>query len=788
MSPEQVRGEQLDARNDVFSLGTVMYEMISGHHPFAAENTASTLAAILTREPPLLARYLREVPTELERILTKALNKNKEERYQVMKDMALDLKSLAKELEFEAKLERSISPDTGGAAGVAVTASRKPSDAAGEPAARSGKSEAVEARSSIQYIVSAIERHKLATAIILASLIVVAVAANFLFVNRATALTDKDTILLTDWTNTTGDAVFDGTLKQGLAVQLSQSPFLNLFPDTRVRETLRLMGRSPDERVTQEIGQEICQRQGLKCLVVGSIAPLGSHYVLTLEAINSQSGEALAREQVEAEGKEQVLKTLGQAATRLREHLGESLSSIQRFDASLELTTSSLEALKAYSLGYEQSTRGSRLESIPFYKRATELDPKFASAYLALAVQYGSIGQPKLAAEYAEKAFPLRDRVSEPEKFRISFIYYSFVTGEAEKAIEMLDLYRRTYPRDARAHNNLAVHYEIIGQFDRAVERARESLRLDPNRAVGYSVLARCLIRLNRLEEARELVAQAQHQKLDATSYHTYLYQIAFINGDATAMQQELTWASGKPDEHVALDWQTQTAAFAGQWKRAQELARRAIDLAAGSAAKENAAQYTSEAALRGMVFGHCAQTKAAAAEALSLERNQVSLTRAALALALCGESSQAQSLLDELKAQYPKDTVVQMIWLPTVRAAIELQRGNAAHALELSQPALRYEAAAEFWPQYVRGLAYLKLGKGTEAAAEFQKILGSRGQAPLSALYPPAHLGVARATVMEGNAAKGRQSYQDFFTLWKDADTDIPILIEAKKEYEQLK
>jgi tetratricopeptide (TPR) repeat protein len=523
-------------------------------------------------------------------------------------------------------------------------------------------------------------------------------------------------------------------------------------------------------------------------LITGSITSLGNHYVVTLEAINSQSGEVLAREQGEAETKEQVLKALSQAATRLRETLGESLSSIQRFDASLELTTSSLEALKVYSLGYEQTNRGRILEAIPFYKHATELDPNFAYAYGGLAVQYNNTAQPKLAAEYAEKAFALRDRVSELEKLRISYFYYAYVTGEVDKYIEVLELYTRTYPRDWRAPGNLASRYVTIGQFEKALAPAQESHRLNPNGVNPYVNLADVFIRLNRFAEAKEIIEQAQQQKLDTTEYHGILYAIGFVNADPALMQQQLSWASGKPDEYVAPNWQSQAAAFAGKWKQAQDSSRRSIELAQGGEGKEIAARYASEAALRGYVFGQCAQTKASATQALSLARNQVSLTRAALALALCGESSQAQSLVDELKTQFPKDTLINTLWIPTIRAALELQRGNAAPALDLLQPTLRYEGAAEFWPQYVRGLVNLKLNKGAEATVEFQKILDHRGQAPLSVLYPVAHLGLARASTLQGDVAKARKSYQDFFALWKEADQDIPILIEAKKEYEKLK
>ncbi len=791
MSPEQAKGKRVDARTDLWALGAVIYEMVAGHVPFEAETPSEVIGLILNKEPPLLARYDREAPPELERIVTKALTKDLEERYQTAKDLLVDLKRLKRQLDLETEIERTVPPEfrTSGSGGPHTGAHALATSQ--ETAAGTTSSEAAHQVSSAEYIVSEIRRHKKGFALTGAVVFALALATvgYFLIARRTAALTDKDTILLADFVNTTGDAVFDGTLKQGLAVQLGQSPFLNLFSDTRVRQTLRLMGRSPDDRVTAEIGREICQRQGLKALITGSITSLGSHYVLTLEALNSQSGEALAREQAEAESKEQVLKTLSQVAINLREKLGESLNSLQRFDAPLEVTTSSLEALKAYSLAADQSSRGKWLEAMEHYKHALELDPNFASAYSGLAVCYANTGQPKLAAENAAKAYPLRDRVSEIEKLRISSFYYFYVTGELEKYIEVLELYKQTYPRDERPYINLSVAYDRIGQWEKSAEEAGEAIRINPHTVAPHGNLARALMRLNRYDESLAVLNRAfQQLKLDSEHLHTWVYNIAFIRGDAARMKHEVESLSGKQNEYIAVDWQTNSASFAGQWRLAQDFSRRSIDLAAHNNAKEVAAQYVAEEALRAAVFGQCAQTKSAAVQALSFEHNQVSLTRSSLALALCGEVGQAQSLVDELAKQYPQFTIVNGIWLPPIRAALELHQNNAAQALTELQAASRYEAAGEFWPQYVRGLANLKLGKGPEAAVEFQKIVGGRSLAPMSALYPLAHLGMARAATLQGEAAKARKGYEDFFALWKDADGDIPVLLEAKKEYEKLK
>jgi tetratricopeptide (TPR) repeat protein len=483
-----------------------------------------------------------------------------------------------------------------------------------------------------------------------------------------------------------------------------------------------------------------------------------------------------------------VLKALTQGASKLRQKLGESLSSIRKFDAPLELTTSSLDALKAYSLGNEQSIRGRFLEAIPFQKRAIELDPNFAYAYGALAVNYGNSNQPKLAAEYAEKAFALRDRVSELEKARISNFYYNFVTGEIDKQIEVLEVYKSTYPRDWRAPGSLSDTYLKTGEFDKSAVEARGGLSLNPNAAVPHLNLAQAFIGLSRFAEARQVVEEALQQKLDATDFHVFLYQVAFVAGDAAAMQQQIDWARAKPDEYVALDLQTQSAALAGQRRRSQDFSRSAVELATRNGAKEVGAQYSVEEALRGAVFGQCAQIKEATSQSLALERNTRSLTRGAVALALCGEAGQAQSLVDELTRLYSKNTLINSLWVPVIRAATQINRNNPAEAVTQLESAKRYEAAAEFWPQYLRGLAYLKLKSGNEAAAEFQKILDNRGQAPLSVLYPLSHLGLARAAALTGDLSKSRKAYQDFLALWKDADPDLPVLKEAKQEYERLK
>ncbi|HJZ81833.1 MAG TPA: serine/threonine-protein kinase [Pyrinomonadaceae bacterium] len=785
MSPEQARGRTLDGRTDIFSLGIVLYEMITGRAPFEGESAADILAAILQKEPSPIASYLPDVPEQLQHIVSNALQKDNNNRYQTMSELSVDLKNLREELQVQSKLERSA-----GKASISSLANSRPatlsSGATQQVTAQSSARISPRPTSSAEHILHQIKTHK-GTAITTLAMLVVAAGA-FFYLTRPPVLTEQDTILVADFVNSTGDSIFDGTLKQGLAVQLSQSPFLHLFPDVRVRQTLRLMGRSPDDRVTEEIGLEICERQGLKALIVGGIAPLGSHYVISLDAVNGKTGEELAREQAEAESKEQVLKTLSRAASRLREKLGESLGSIQKFDAPLEATTSSLGALKAFSLGVEQTQTGKFLQAIPYYKRAIELDPQFGYAYGTLAVNYYNTKQPSLAAEYAEKAFALRDRMSELEKLRITSFYYAFVTGEVDKGIETVELYKQTYPRDERGPLNLSDRYQTIGQFEKAVAEAQHALTLNPNNAVGYWDLANSLTGLSRFSEVKEICEQAVAQKLDTTALHYFLYQIAFVEGDAAAMEQQVTWVNERPDAYVALDWQNSASASAGQWRRSQDFSQRAVDLAVRSDAKEVAARYAAEAALRAAALGQIAQARMAAAQAMSFEHNRVSLPRAALGLSMCGDGPQAQLLVEELVKRYPKDTLINRLWVPMIKAGLELQRRNPTEAVQLLDAARGYEPAAEFWPRYLRGLAYLTLKSGKEAAAEFRNILDHRGEATLSILYPLAHLGLARANVVMGDVENSRKEYQEFFSLWKDADADLPVLIEAKKGLESLR
>ncbi|HXL79907.1 MAG TPA: protein kinase [Pyrinomonadaceae bacterium] len=787
MSPEQARGKPVDARSDIWSLGVVLYEMVAGRTPFEGETSTDVLVSITQKEAPPLARFAPNVPPELDWIITKALRKDRDERYQTIKELLTDLRRLKQKIEFEAELERSVSPDS-------ISRSTL-SAAAGVPTASGGvpaTSEATAAHmpSSAEYIVSEIKRHKTGAGIIAALFVLVVGAGVFFYFRHAQALTDKDTVLLADFVNTTGEPVFDGTLKQALAVQLGQSPFLNIYPDDRVREALRFMGRSPDDRVTRDVAREIGQRQGLKAMLAGSISSLGSHYVITLEAINVQSGDVIAREQGEAESKEHVLTTLGQVASHLREKLGESLGSIKKFDAPIEqATTSSLEALKAFSQGNDLRQKGQEREALPFYKRAIEVDPNFALAYARLAVGYNNGGETELAMEYTQKAYDLRDRVSEREKFYIAEKYHSYVTGNREEAVNVLKAWAQTYPNDFIPHNNLAVNYNFDGQYEDSLKEAREAVRLSPTNAQAQANLIEAFMRLGRLDEARETLEQALGQN-PGSVYHFYRYELAFLRGDEETMKKDLDWFASKPTDSNFFDLQAGTAVSRGQWRKAQDFVRHSTDLMLSQDRKENASQNEANLAFAHAVLGHCAESKQMATHAISLSRGRVDLGVAAIDFALCGDTAQAQSLADELLKRFPQESINIRIVNPMIRAAIANDRGKYAEAIELLQPASRFElgALSGFWISYIRAQAYMGKRSGREAAGEYQKILDHRTVELFSPLYTLAHLGLARAAALTGDTSKSRTEYQNFFAAWKDADADLPVLVQAKKEYEQLK
>src|SRR5688572_17473405 len=788
MSPEQARGKPVDARSDIWSLGVVMYEMIAGRTPFEGETSTDVIVAITQKEAPPLARFAPGVPAELDWIVTKALRKDREERYQTIKEFLTDLRRLKQKLEFEAELERSVSPDS--ASRSAFTTSAAVPTISGR-VAPTVEGTSPHHASSAEYLVSEIKRHKTG-AIIVAALFVLAVgAAVFLYFNRAQALTDKDTILLADFVNTTGEPVFDGTLKQALAVQLGQSPFLNIFPDDRVRETLRFMGRPPEERLTKDVAKEICERQGLKAMLIGSIASLGSTYVVTLEAVNARSGESIAREQVEAGSKEQVLSALGKAASELREKLGESLSSIKKHDVPIEqATTSSLEALKAYTMANEERAKGNAEQAATLYQRAVELDPNFAMAYARIAVFHGNREQMDEAQKYAQRAYELRDRVSERERLYISEKYYNYVEGDLDKASEVLQTWTRLYPNDYIPHNNLALQHMFFGRYEDALKEALEAVRLSPTTTSARDNLIGSFMALNRFDEAQEALEQLRKIYPESPAVHFGSYDLAFIRGDQATMEREAKWVAGKSFEAGFLAGQGSIAAAKGQLKKSEEFRLQAAELFKNQGRKDNAAQTLIGLAFRQAAFGKCQQAKETAVTALNLHKGRFTIGSAAGVYAECNDFVRSQALLDEALRLYPNDTPMVKMVAPYIKALLARRRGNHAEAIQILESVRRFDLGIinGLTNNYLRGQTYLDQRMGKEAATEFQKIIDHPGIDTYSEQHPLAHLGLARAAAISGDTAKARTEYQNFLALFRDADADLPILIEARKEYEQLK
>ena len=749
MSPEQARGKDLDARSDLFSFGAVLYEMATGALPFRGDTSAVIFEAILNRAPVAPVRLNPDVPTKLEEIINKLLEKDCDLRYQSAAEVRADLKRLKR--------------DTESGSITAATSSATRHRVADQTS-----------RTNLGKVI--------AGAVLLAAVVVAAV---FLFTHHSRALTEKDAILVTDFVNTTADPVFDGTLKKALAVDLAQSPYLNVVPDEKVRQTLQFMGRAPEERVTTQIGREICQRSGIKAMLTGSIANLGSQYVITLDAINASSGDALARQQAEANSKEQVLTALHKASSNLRGKLGESLGSIQKYGKPLsEATTSSLDALKALTLGDTKHNASDELGALPDYQRAVELDPNFAMAYARLGAVYNNLGQTELSEQYRKKAFELRDRASEREKLYIASHYYTD-SGQLDKGIAALELYKQTYPRDMTPYNNLANEYSSLGQYENALENAKQSVELDPDSLSSYENLGLAYAGLNRLDEAKTTLNAAVQRVPNNPYIHSYLAAFAWLQNDKASMDRELelTKAGGTQGQLIITQMQVPLAVWQGKFREASAFEIKAEEMARRTGLKETAASGHAQEAIVEAAVGLRLQALADANDVIKNSHTQNALVTAAAALALVGEDTRALKLVNDLAAQRPYDTIVQNVNLPLVKAIVAMNNNRPKEAADLLDGAMVY-ARANAGVLYARGMAGLQAKQGKEAADAFQRILDHRAVFILDPAVLLAHLGLARAYALQGNTAQSRIEYQNFLAYWKDADPDIPLLKQAKEEY----